>query len=1322
MERGKSFSIEPFDGKNFEKWCFKMVLLLKKEKLFTDIVDHLPAQKDRTAEWEQKNLDAMFLIGTNVSDEYLEFVKGHEHAYEMYEALKRIHGKESDHKIVRLREELFGMKFRAGDEILQYVVKFRSLCRRLSELGDATTTRQNILILLKSLPTEFAAIRAVLGEKKTLSWDDTTAALDESNKQFMTKTEPTSEEGKAMIMHGTGNVCHNSNRRENYNPNVNNRNFNNRHNSNRTENSSPSNNVNNQSDFVNDRNDRNNVSYRNSRFKRHGNKNFSNRNRNFKVRCHYCGKDGHIARYCRAKQNRSSNNCHLVEADTHGKENNGISFLTINSCFNVDSVNNSIDARCNDVTFFLDSASTKHIVNDIELFSEFKHLNTHENFIIANKKVRLSVTGIGTIRLKTPSNDNIKLVNVCYAEDIPSNLLSVKCISDAGFVCVFYKDHADIIYRDSLATSKPKTLMRCELKQLYVAQFFRVNEGQTYAIYDSNVTKAELWHKRLAHVNYKDLKLLKSQNLLPINEKEKIIESFCEPCVFGKQARNPFPSNKSVTRFPLELVHTDVCVVSSTSYDNRKYFITFLDDFSHFCHVSLMASKAEVLDKFKEYHALVTNRFNRNICRLRCDRGTEYLNDAFKSFCNSNGIHVEPTMAYSPQQNGKAERYNRTIVERARTLLSESGLDRIYWSEALLCANFVINRCPSNGIVPYNRWYGTNFDYSKLKVFGCDAYRLTYKHSGNKMIDKGEKLVFVGYAPGGYRLLNLNTRKIHLSRDVKFNENACLKDTVDVNVNVTNSDNSDDENNVTNMCFLLDNYINDSPKNFKEALRTRDAPKWWGAIKKEYDAIVAHNTWELVDRPAESVITSRWVFTKKVGVDKSEVFKARLVARGFEQNSNLEYDEIYSPVARLATVRTLLAVSNEKNYHIHQLDICNAFLNGHLNEPVFMEIPDGIYTNVNRNEKVLKLNKSLYGLKQSPKAWNVKFNEFIVSLGFVPSQADECLYTRNKNGTVVYLLLYVDDILICADELEIIEKFKRIIGDKFKCRDLGEINNFLGLNVTYNKDEGIVKINQSKLIAKIAKRFNVDDCHPIKTPMEERLQLKRCQDKSKLTKLPYRELIGCLMYLMLGSRPDITYAVSFFSMFQDAAENQHFYYLLRVLKYLNSTKDLNLTYVRNKSSQPFALFCDADWANCNETRRSVSGACALVFGNVIFWYSRKQSSVTLSSTESELVSLCTGVREAVWLKSLLISLDINVEKRCNIYEDNQGVLKLIKSANYNSKRSKHIDTQFKFLTEKYTNRDFNFIYVESNKQLGDIFTKSLGKLKFEMFVNYLNLI
>ncbi len=922
-----NYRIKPFDGKNFEKWSFKIELLLRKKKIH-HVIQRIPAAKDKSNTWEDENLAAMFIIGTHVSDDLLEIIRNCETAFEMFQAIKSIHGQESDTKIIDLRTELASMKFNEkGEGLMEYMIRFRSKTRRLAELGDTTTSRQFIIQMMKTLPNEFRPLRVMLEDKpqNKLTWDYAVSGLSEFYNDTKRKDEEVksiekvnlnSEENKTMTIGFRGN--------RNF------RNFsgNNQY-QNRFQNRSYSGNNNSNFRGFNRGNVYNNNSNQNSRntfrFQNQNstfncgrlNNNFSNNNlsyNNRNMKCHYCGRYGHLARNCRFKQNREPNSnyngkINFVD-DLDNSTTDNVSFLWTDKCL-ISSKGTDVQNVRDEVKFYLDSASTRHIVNDISLFSEFIELKEPEMVTIAKRDVKLAITGIGNLNLKTEIGINAKIINVRYSKEIPVNLLSVKRLTEAGFVCMFYENYTDIVFANSVKTANVKLLTRAEsiANDLYLVKFKRnYFSNEIYALDDGGPTCAELWHRRLAHLNYNDVQSLKSAGLLPIEG--SVRQKFCEPCIYGKQCREVFWSHERKTRFPLELVHTDVCTVNTPSYNDRKYFLTFLDDFSNFCFVYLLSSKTEVLCKFKEYHSLVSNRFNRNIMRLRCDRGTEYLNDNFRQFCREKGIDLEPTMANSAQQNSKAERMNRTLTERARTILNESKLDKQFWPEAITCAAFIINRCPTKGgFIPFNRWYGRDYEYKRLRVFGCEAYRLTYRHTADKMIDKSKKLVFVGYAPGGYRLLNVDLKKIYLSRDVKFNEsiksqsiNNIDVSTQNLNSNTNNSLADVSSLNMSEFCFTMFNdIVNKTPKTYHEAVESSDSEKWKEAIANEREALLANDTWTLVPRPhMVSTVSARWVFTIKLNSQNNRIFKARLVARGFEQARSFNYEETYSPVAKLA--------------------------------------------------------------------------------------------------------------------------------------------------------------------------------------------------------------------------------------------------------------------------------------------------------------------------------------------------------------------------------------------------------------------------------------
>jgi hypothetical protein len=523
--------------------------------------------------------------------------------------------------------------------------------------------------------------------------------------------------------------------------------------------------------------------------------------------------------------------------------------------------------------------------------------------------------------------------------------------------------------------------------------------------------------------------------------------------------------------------------------------------------------------------------------------------------------------------------------------------------------------------------------------------------------------------------------------------------------------------------YAVESIISSNPKTVTQAKKSKDWVFWKEAMDAELKAIEDNNTWTIVERPNNKpVITSTWVLRTKENMDGNVMFKARLCARGYEQNRDFDINEIFAPVVNLNTVRIVIAISVQLGYFISQSDVSNAFLYGEISEDIYLEIPEGM-NEVDKSEFVLKLNRSLYGLKQAPKTWNNLLNDFLMSIGLERSEMDQCLYFGRINGSVIYLVVYVDDILFSSPNVETINFMKNKLAERFKIKQLSGVNSFLGINIDYDKDNGRLKMNQTKLIEKIVNRFNVQDCATVKTPIEKNLSLSSNKDNTKVTSKPYKPLLGCLMYVMLATRPDLCFSVSYFGQFQNCPTDEHYNYLNRVLKYLKSSASLDLIYQRNESicNNIAEIFCDADWANCVETRRSVSGSCFLLYNNPILWKSRKQTLITLSSTESEFISLCETVTDVLWLRNLMLELGLGLQLSIVIREDNQSTIKLIKRNMWIAKRSKHIDVKYKFVKENFENGIIDIQYVPTEEQVADIFTKSLDRIKFGRLVKLLKL-
>lgn len=338
-------------------------------------------------------------------------------------------------------------------------------------------------------------------------------------------------------------------------------------------------------------------------------------------------------------------------------------------------------------------------------------------------------------------------------------------------------------------------------------------------------------------------------------------------------------------------------------------------------------------------------------------------------------------------------------------------------------------------------------------------------------------------------------------------------------------------------------------------------------MKKEIKALEENGTWILVLLPpGKKAIDSKWVYKIKYKPNgEIERYKARLVAKGFKQIERIDFHETFAPVAKLVTVRSLLAIASKKNWVIHQLDVNNAFLHGDLVEDVYMKIPQGFAKE--GDTRVCKLQKSLYGLRQASRNWYHKFTRALVDIGFRQSRADHSLFIFKRNGVYVAALIYVDDAILVGNDARKIDSVKEYLDKLFSIKDLGPLKYFLGIEVARSA-EGVV-LSQRKYTLDILEDSGLQGSRPSKFPMEQNLRLDA---------LCYRRLIGRLLYLTV-TRPDIQFAVNYLSQFITAPRQSHMDAAVRILRFLKATAGQGLFLPANKDFQ-LEAYCDADWGGC----------------------------------------------------------------------------------------------------------------------------------------------
>jgi len=507
------------------------------------------------------------------------------------------------------------------------------------------------------------------------------------------------------------------------------------------------------------------------------------------------------------------------------------------------------------------------------------------------------------------------------------------------------------------------------------------------------------------------------------------------------------------------------------------------------------------------------------------------------------------------------------------------------------------------------------------------------------------------------------------------------------------------------------------PETYKQATHSLQSKEWLKAMDEEYKSLIDNKTWELQLLPrGREALTGRWLYKIKYATDGTiKKFKARWVARGFEQQYGIDYNESFAPVVKPMTYRTLFAIAAAEDLEIEQMDVKTAFLNGHLEEEVYMEQPTGFDDNTTR---VCKLNKVLYGLKQAPRVWYLELAGFLNSIGYCRLESDFSVFYHK--GMRLWIAIFVDDLLIIGKDKIAIKKLKSQLSQKYEMTDLGPCAHYLGMQIERDRQRKVIRIHQEKYINDILTKYQLDSGRCAATPMDNGLHLVRNHDTaSPEDTRQYQSAVGSLMYLMICTRPDLAFAVSLVSRYASNPGSSHWITVKRIFRYLRGTTKLGLMY---RSDGPYIGYSDADWASNTEDRRSTGGYVFILHSSPISWMSKRQSAVATSSCEAEYMALCQTVKEAVWLRKLLQELNQNqyTTEATSLLADNMGAIALAKNPEFHA-RTKHIDIAYHFIREKIADSTVTVEWIPTTKMVADGLIKALPAPKFKEFISSLGL-
>ena len=672
-------------------------------------------------QWVKDNAKAMCIVSSSIEDSQLDCMLNCTTAKQMWDKLVRIHEQKSVSNKMLLLQKFHGHRMESNESVVQHVSRVQNMASQLKDLGEAISDTAIMAKVLGSLPVKYNALQT--------AWDsvpEESQTLDNLLERLL--KEERRLEGDDDVTRALAAVSLGGYKKKKFATNQNNNSEKNRE------------------------------------------------SRNTSVECFYCKRKGHLARDCRKKKRDKDNagenhrECAFVASTSEQKQRQVKSETVPRS----EVVERLMAVDTSDV-WITDSGASRHITNRRDWYSEFEP-SSGESISLGDNGV-CDVTGSGTVLIDRLVNGKwceARIENVLYVPKIRKNLFSVGVCTEKGF---------DVLFKGKLVTiNRDGEVFGVGVQQdnqIY-RMLFKVKKPSVAREANVSTVNLRVWHERMGHVNNKVLREMTQKGLIRGVKLADINNFFCESCAFGKAHRLPFKKNETKRNTkPGEYIHSDVCGPFSTeSIGGARFCITFKDDASGFRYVYFMKHKSDVFDIFKKYEKLIDNKFGKPMKVLRTDNGREYCNREMKRYLEARGIELVNTAPRTPQQNGKAERDNRTIIESARTMITAKKLPLSLWAEAVGTAVTVLNRVLATGKekTPYEIWFGKTPDVSHFRVFGSDAYMHIDKQFRKKLDPKATKLILVGYQKDSmnYCLYNPQNKKISVSRDVTFNEKSQL--------------------------------------------------------------------------------------------------------------------------------------------------------------------------------------------------------------------------------------------------------------------------------------------------------------------------------------------------------------------------------------------------------------------------------------------------------------------------------------------------------------------------------------------------------------------
>ncbi|KAE8735609.1 hypothetical protein F3Y22_tig00000340pilonHSYRG00771 [Hibiscus syriacus] len=1229
------FQVPTLNNNNYDNWSIKMKALLGSQDVW-DIIEKgynepadddafatlTPDQKTTLKDSRKRDKKALYLIYQALDDDGFEKISSASSSKEAWEKLQTSYKGSEQVKKVRLqtlRGEFESLNMKASESISDYFLRVVAVSNQLKRNCEKLDDVRIIEKILRSLDPKFEHIVVTIEETKDLE-EMTIEQLQGSLQAYEEKHKKKHEFIEQLLKLQLKDM-HESQRNDR----------NQRGQGRGRGHGRGGSRGRGRGWNYNNNNSNNNYEKGESSTRGRGRINPNSRRDKSQVRCYNCQKFGHYASECRAPNNKIEEKANYVEEKTDGKE----TLLLARKETDGGQAN----------SWYLDSGASNHMCGRKDMFVEIDE-SVSGNVSFGDDST-IAVKGRGNILIRLKDGRHQFISNVYYVPNMKSNILSLGQLVEKG-----YDIHMNN-YNLSIKDDKNNFIAKVPMSK-NIMFLINIQNDVAKCLKACYKDASWLWHLRFGHLNFGGLELLSKKEMVKGLPRINHPDQLCEGCLAGKQFRKSFPKESETrAKKPFELIHTDVCgSIKPSSLGNSNYFLLFIDDFSRKTWVYFLKQKSEVFEVFKKFKAAVERESGRKIKAMRSDRGGEFTSKEFQEFCEANGIRRPMTVPRSPQQNGVVERKNRTILDMARSMLKSKKLPKEFWAEAVSCAVYLSNRSPTRSVwgkTPQEAWSGRKPGISHLRTFGSTAHVHVPDERRTKLDDKSESFIFIGYDANskGYKLYNPDNKKFVISRDVFEEDEQTMREQLDESqqelatpptspTSTTQGDSSplssssgsqservvqrtrslrdlyevtERQDNLTLFCLFADC----EPVSFQEAVQEK---KWRDAMDEEIKAIEKNDTWELTSLPKghKAIAQNKW--------------------------------------------------------KIQQMDVKSAFLNGVLEEEVYIQQPSG---------------------------YEVKGHE-----------------DKIKDGDILIVCLYVDDLIFTGSNPSMFNEFKDVMMKEFEMTDMGLMAYYLGIEVKQQND-GIF-ISHESYAKEILKKFKMENCKPISTPTEYGIKMTKHEEGESVDPTFFKSLVGSLRYLTC-TRPDILHAVGLVSRYMESPTTTHFKAAKRILRYLKGTIDFGLFY---SVSNDYKLvgYSDSDWGGDIDNRRSTTGF-VFFMGDIAFtWMSKKQPIVTLSTCEAEYVAATSCVCHAIWLRNLLKEIGLIQEEPTKVYVDNKSAIALAKNPVFHD-RSKHIDIRYHYIRECVARKDVEVEYVKSQDQVADIFTKPLTNEDFLRLRNLL---